>query len=119
MPPSGAHPTLRFLVIGCGSIGTRHLANLKLLNAGEILACDPREDRRREASTRFDVEVPATLEEGWKRDPNVAVITTPTSIHVALAPAAAQRGCHPFIEKPPADPPEGPGELPAAAPRRR
>ena len=61
MPTSGAHPTLRFLVIGCGSIGKRHLRNLKLLNAGEILACDPREDRRREASTRFDVEVPATL----------------------------------------------------------
>ena len=118
MPPSGAHPTLRFLVIGCGSIGTRHLANLKLLNAGEILACDPREDRRREASTRIDVEASATLEEGWKRDPNVAVIATPTSTHVPLALEAAQRGCHLFIEKPVADRLDGLGELVDVVTRR-
>jgi len=111
MPPRGAHPTLRFLVIGCGSIGTRHLANLKLLNAGEIFACDPREDRRREASARFHVEASATLEEGWKRDPNVAVIATPTSTHVPLALEAAQRGGHLFIEKPVADRLDGLGEL--------
>jgi predicted dehydrogenase len=102
---------LRVLVIGCGSIGKRHLGNLKTLNAGEIFACDPREDRRREATTRFGVEVWASLEEGWKREPNVAVIATPTSAHVAVALEAARRGCHLFIEKPVADRLDRLGEL--------
>ncbi len=111
MTASGSRPTLRFLVIGCGSIGKRHLGNLKLLNAGEILACDPREDRRREASSRFDVEATATLEDGWKRRPNVAVIATPTSTHVPVAQQAAERGCHLFIEKPVAERLDGLDEL--------
>ena len=100
---SGAGPMLRVLVVGCGSIGKRHLGNLKALNVGEILACDPREDRRREATSRFDVEVTPFLEEAWRRGPNVAVIATPTSTHVPLALQAAERGCHLFIEKPVAD----------------
>jgi predicted dehydrogenase len=91
---------LRVLVIGCGSIGKRHLGNLKALNAGEIFACDPRDDRRQEATTQFDVAAWATLEDGWKREPNGAVIATPTSTHVDLALEAARRGCHLFIEKP-------------------
>ena len=90
MPTSGTHPTLRFLVIGCGSIGKRHLGNLKLLNAGQILACDPREDRRREASSRFDVETMATLEDGWKRRPNVAVLRC-GKLGFGLPPEALER----------------------------
>jgi predicted dehydrogenase len=111
MTVSRPRPTLRFLVVGCGSIGQRHLDNLKRLNAGEILACDPREDRRREASSRFDVETTATLEAGLRRDPNVAVIAAPTSVHLSLARAAAEHGCHLFIEKPLADRLDGLDEL--------
>ena len=109
MPPSPAQ--LRFVVIGCGSIGKRHIGNLKALNAGEILAWDLREDRRREASTRFSVESIATFDDAWKRRPNVAVIAAPTSTHVPLALQAAKRGCHLFIEKPVSDRLEGLTEL--------
>ena len=104
-------PPWRFVVMGCGSIGKRHISNMKAMNAGEILAWDLREDRRREARTRFDVESMATLEDAWKRAPNVAVIATPTSTHVPLALQAAKRGCHLFIEKPVSDRMEGLTEL--------
>ena len=31
----------RFVVAGCGSIGRRHMKNLRTLGAGEILVCAP------------------------------------------------------------------------------
>jgi predicted dehydrogenase len=101
----------RFLVIGCGSIGKRHMGNLRALNAGDILAWDPREDRRHEASTRYDVKSTKTLDEAWKYSPNVAVIATPTSSHLSVAIEAARRGCHLFVEKPLADRLDGLDEL--------
>jgi predicted dehydrogenase len=116
---SAGRSARRFLVIGCGSIGKRHLDNLKRLNAGEILAFDPREDRCREARGRFDVETTATLEAAWKREPNVAVIAAPTSAHVALAREAAEHGCHLLIEKPLADRLDGLDALLDVVARRR
>ncbi len=90
----------RFLVIGCGSIGTRHLRNLQALNAGEIVAYDVRPDRRQDVASRFGVHTVEHLEEGWESHPDVALITVPTSAHISLALEAADRGCHLFIEKP-------------------
>lgn len=110
---------LRVLVIGCGSIGKRHIGNMKALNAGEILAWDLRDDRRREASTRLGVESVATLDDAWRRSPTVAVIATPTSTHLPLARQAADHGCHLFIEKPVADRLDGLDELLDVVTRRR
>ena len=31
---------MRILVVGCGSIGNRHITNLRTVSAGDILACD-------------------------------------------------------------------------------
>ena len=36
---------MKFLVIGCGSIGKRHIGNLIALDAGDILAFDVQVDR--------------------------------------------------------------------------
>jgi predicted dehydrogenase len=35
-----AEDTLRFAVIGCGSIGSRHARNLRALGAPEVALCD-------------------------------------------------------------------------------
>jgi len=96
---------LRFLVIGCGSIGKRHIGNLHALEAREILAFDAREDRRCEVQSKFDIQVVKSLEDAWEQNPNVALITTPTSMHIPLAREAAQHGCHLFVEKPLSDSP--------------
>jgi predicted dehydrogenase len=95
--------SLSFLVVGCGSIGQRHIGNLLGLNAGRILACDVRSDRRDEVKIKFGVEPLECLERAWKLRPDVALITVPTSMHVPLALEAAENGCHLLIEKPLSD----------------
>ncbi len=96
--PGGRVP--RILVIGCGSIGKRHIENLTALGAGELLAFDERPDRRQEVRSRFGIETLERLDDAWPRHPDAAVIATPTSLHVPLALDAADHGCHLFIEKP-------------------
>lgn len=91
---------MRFLVIGCGSIGKRHIGNLLKLGVGEILALDVRADRRGEVESQFGVKTLGDLEDAWERAPDVALITAPTSSHVSLALQAAEHGCHLFVEKP-------------------
>jgi predicted dehydrogenase len=90
----------RFLVIGCGSIGTRHIKNLLELGITDILAFDLQPDRRSEVNSRFGIETVETLDAAWERRPDVAVITTPTALHVPIALHAAVRHCDLFIEKP-------------------
>lgn len=89
----------RFAVIGCGSIGKRHISNLALLGVGEILAFDTAAERRDEAA-RLGAATVDSLDALWAHQPSVCVITAPTSLHLALAREGAQRGCHLFIEKP-------------------
>lgn len=93
----------RFLVMGCGSIGRRHIANLLRLEAGEIIAYDPLGERSRAAAADFGARAVGTLGEAWAAEPEVALITAPTGAHMSLALEAAARGCHLFIEKPLAD----------------
>src|SRR5437660_189779 len=97
----------RFLVIGCGSIGKRHIGNLSACHAGGVRAFDVREDRRAEVRSRFGIEVFGNLEDAWAAGADVALITAPTRLHVPLALQAAEHGCHLFIEKPLADSCEG------------
>jgi predicted dehydrogenase len=90
----------KFLVVGCGSIGKRHIKNLQHLGVANILAFDVRADRCREISSSFGIEAVESLEAAWKWSPDVAVIASPTSLHVSVATEAALRHCHLFIEKP-------------------
>jgi len=101
------------LVVGCGSIGERHLKNLKALDAGPLLACDVDAARREDVARRLDVEAVATLDEGLRTRPRAALICTPPATHLALAQAAAEAGCHLFIEKPVAERVAGVGALAA------
>jgi predicted dehydrogenase len=89
-----------FLVVGCGSIGTRHIGNLIALDAGEVYAADPLEARRADAEGRFGIRTFGDVEEALSLRPDVAVIATPTSSHIELALKAARMRCHLFIEKP-------------------
>ncbi len=92
--------TLHFFIIGCGSIGQRHIANLKKLGVREIIAFDPRSEQRRIVAEKFGIKTLSTIAAGWKENPNIALIAAPTNLHIPLALEAARRGCHLFIEKP-------------------
>jgi predicted dehydrogenase len=90
----------RFLIVGCGSIGKRHLGNLLAADVGEVIAFDVRADRAAQVRSQFGVDVFTDLDWALKQRPHVALITAPTSLHVPLAQQAAESGCHLFIEKP-------------------
>ena len=90
----------RFLVIGCGSIGRRHIKNLRALGADHIVAFDIRADARLAVAAQFKVEPVNTLEEAWAHGPQAAIIATPTSLHVSFAVSCALHRCHIFVEKP-------------------
>ena len=96
---NGALPS-RFLVVGCGSIGRRHAKNLRALGVSDMLAFDLRSDRREDVMSTYGIGTVASLEAAWNYDPEVVLVTVPTSLHVAMALEAAFRGCHLFIEKP-------------------
>lgn len=92
----------RFAVLGCGSIGKRHVRNLLALGETRVLAFDPRPDRRAEAEA-LGVATTGTLDAVWDARPEAVLVTSPTRLHVATAIAAAERGIHLFIEKPVSD----------------
>ena len=102
---------LRVLVVGCGSIGRRHLANLSSLSVVEISATDPSEPRRRKASEETGATTFPTLEDALATQPDAVFVATPTHMHVEHALAAAQAGAHLFIEKPLSHSLEGVEEL--------
>lgn len=100
-------------MIGMGGIGQRHVRNLRFLlgDTVEILAYRVR-GRSAVLTDTLEVESGASLEEKYKirvfhqidaalaQKPDVAFVCNPSSMHVATALAAAQAGCHLFIEKP-------------------
>lgn len=90
----------RLLIVGCGSIGRRHIQNLRALGVADIVAFDPRADRRCAAAADFAVETVDALEAAWEREPEAVLVSAPTSLHVPLALEAALRRCHLFVEKP-------------------
>jgi predicted dehydrogenase len=91
---------MRFLVIGCGSIGEKHIRNLKSPLAREVIACDIREERRRLIKKRYSIETYDDIEKALAQQVSAVLICTPTSTHIPIALAAAKRGLHLFIEKP-------------------
>lgn len=115
---------LRFLVVGLGAIGQRHVRNLRALYGDEIeiLAYRAR-GMERIISDRLDIEAEAGLHTRYKiqayydlssalaTQPDAALICNPSSYHIETALCAADAGCHLFIEKPLAHSLEGVNEL--------
>lgn len=91
---------MRIAVLGCGSIGRRHLKNLRSLGVEHLVAFDPEARAREVVLQETGVPCYATLDEIWSLAPTAVLITGPSQVHVALATTAAEHGCHLFIEKP-------------------
>lgn len=92
---------MRILVIGCGSIGERHIRNLKSLGAGEIYACDQQIERLQYVKDAYGIRTFQNYEAAFtEEDFSAVLICTPSSEHIAPALTAIRRGCHVFIEKP-------------------
>jgi predicted dehydrogenase len=90
----------RFLVLGCGSIGQRHIRNLLALQVGDVFAYDVLPERRRMTAAEIGIKVCDSLDEAWDLEPHTVFITSSTQTHVPLALQAVEHTCHLFIEKP-------------------
>lgn len=92
---------MKILVIGCGSIGKRHIKNLIKLKGVEILACDTDKKKIEEVkSVSKRIRTSRDVNKLWEEKPDAVFITLPTSLHIKQALRAAKKGCHLFIEKP-------------------
>lgn len=91
---------MKFLIAGCGSIGQRHLKNLKSLSAGELLIFDANKERALEAEKRHGAKAFSSYEEALAQRPDAVLVCTPTSLHMDYALAALENNCHLFVEKP-------------------
>ena len=97
MPP--AKPLV--LVIGCGSIGERHVRTFLATGRADVIACDTRTAIRQQMTERYGVE---TLSD-WatavqKPGLTAVVVATPAPLHVDIAIACLKAGRHVLIEKP-------------------
>lgn len=97
-PGQSSLSVVKLLVAGVGSIGRRHLRNLRQIGAGDLLVY--RTTRRPAPELDGTIGVFGSLEEALEQKPDAVFITNPTSLHVPTALTAARRGCHLFIEKP-------------------
>lgn len=120
MPDAPSVPqSLRVAVLGAGSIGQRHLRNLRQLDVTNLIAFDP--DPAVQTCVEAEIGVPcvATLDAVWAAEPTLALITAPTHRHLDLATQAAERGLHLFIEKPLCHAPDGMADLVALVKQQR
>jgi hypothetical protein len=96
---SAAGRPMKALVVGLGSIGRRHARNWVRLGLGEVLVC-----RQTDRPLPEPLGVPArefrALDEALADQPDVVLVTNPTSLHLATARLALQAGSHVLVEKP-------------------
>lgn len=92
---------VKALVVGLGSIGTRHARNLLALGV-DVVACEPSAERRTAAAS-LDVRLHDDLASALAEAPDVGVVCVPNHLHVQTASAIVAKGIHVFVEKPVAD----------------
>lgn len=106
----------RILVSGVGSVGERHIRNLIALGQGEIAVHRTRAIQFRTLDREFPTySALAHALADWR--PNVVFVTGPTALHLNVAKAAVEAGCHVFVEKPLTHAAEGIEALEAALAR--
>lgn len=104
---------MKILVSGLGSVGQRHVRNLRarfgnsidilahrVRGLGHVIGEDMTISTGRSVEDAYALRRAASLDEALAERPDVAFICNPTSLHVPTALAAARAGCHLFIEKP-------------------
>jgi predicted dehydrogenase len=111
---------MRVLVVGLGGIGQRHVRNLRarLSDKVEILAYRARRqspvltdglevEAGADLASKYAIREFSELEAALAEQPSAAFICNPSALHLPVALAAAEAGCHLLIEKPLSDRKDG------------
>lgn len=88
------------LVIGAGSIGRRHLRNLRALGISMLSCCEPDGERLSAACSEVSAAPFSDLEAALAPAPTAVFVCTPPVFHVEQAMMALRAGSHVFLEKP-------------------
>jgi predicted dehydrogenase len=91
---------MKALVAGGGSIGSRHLRNLKKLGIEHLGLVEPEVSRREAAAAEFAVASFSGLGEGLAWAPDFVVVATPTHLHASQSLETVRGGFALFVEKP-------------------
>lgn len=113
-----------YLMVGLGGVGQRHLRNLRallgpeaeigayrVLRASHVLTDTLKVEPGSQLEQKFNLTTFSSLDEALARKPSAVFICNPSSLHIPIALAAAEAGCHLFIEKPLSHSLEGVGLL--------
>ena len=92
------------LVIGAGSIGRRHIVNLRQhLKVRDVAVYDADPSRATDAERRLGARAVPSLEAALDLKPSAALVCTPPALHAASALELIERRIPVFVEKPAAD----------------
>lgn len=97
MADQGNHSVL---VLGCGSIGERHLRCFQKTGRATVAACDTNPALLARMGSEHGAEVFDSPEAAHSRAWDAVVVCVPAHLHVPLALEAISRGSCVFIEKP-------------------
>ena len=110
--PNRGVDTVRGLIVGLGSIGKRHLRNVReMLPESEITLLRRPPGSGTELESKLADRVVCHLEEALDPLPDFAIIASPAPCHIETAIALARRGVHLLVEKPLSNRLEGVDEL--------
>lgn len=89
------------LIIGCGSIGERHLRCFQATGRCSVTACDANPALIAAMRERYDAPGHITLEAALAAGPyDAAVVCTPAHLHLPMTIRLLDAGLHVLIEKP-------------------
>jgi predicted dehydrogenase len=89
------------LIIGCGSIGERHLRCFQKTGRANVTACDANPTLLATLASTYGVRTHQDWRAALAAQPfDAVVICTPAHLHVAMATEILQGGRHVLIEKP-------------------
>ena len=88
------------LVIGSGSIGQRHIKNLKALGIENIVSLRTKNGYTKELPESLGVEEVFSLSDAISRKPDIAIVSNPTSMHLETANQVLPYIKGVFVEKP-------------------
>ncbi|MCW5548391.1 MAG: Gfo/Idh/MocA family oxidoreductase [Opitutaceae bacterium] len=89
------------LIVGCGSIGERHLRCFQLTKRAAVTACDTNPLLLATMQEKYGVRTMVNWQEALAGGAfTAAVICTPAPLHLPMALPALTRGIHVLIEKP-------------------
>ena len=73
------------LIIGCGSIGQRHIKNLKKIGIKHIIALRTRKGFHQNLPDNLNIIEVGSCDEAIREKPDIGIISNPTSLHLETA----------------------------------